>query len=269
MMDLCHLKNSELEPQFQNLQRQSRTWRWHCKRWFWFVCSVHWTRIISISNNSRKSHGHYIKASRMFRTSRCSIRWNSGQNGRRINVVENSKVRMSRYLDTSTKTKMAKIMVQYGKPSRPFRKESVRSPFGRTHGKGNLRKFYQNTVGKSLKLGMFICQPSKRTILIRVCGRYQTGRQDRKHRTDLEIFHGRRWPGRTNILTMKILGCTQRECKISNENCGKLQRYVRWSQGKTTYQSFRETWSRNNTFLVVWHGRSRKEMCGKMLRTAE
>ena len=27
MMDLCHLKNSELEPQFQNLQGQSRTWR--------------------------------------------------------------------------------------------------------------------------------------------------------------------------------------------------------------------------------------------------
>ena len=39
---------------------------------------------------------------------------------------------------------------------------------------------------KILKLGMFIYQPSKRTIPISVCGRYQTGRQDRKHRTDLE-----------------------------------------------------------------------------------
>ena len=54
-----------------------------------------------------KSHGHYIKASRKFRTSsRCNIRSHSGQNGWGINVIENSKVRMSRYLDTSTETQM-------------------------------------------------------------------------------------------------------------------------------------------------------------------
>ena len=41
-------------------------------------------------------------------------------------------VRMSRYLDTSTKTQMAKIMVQYGRPSCSSRTESVRSSFGRT-----------------------------------------------------------------------------------------------------------------------------------------
>ena len=32
--------------------------------------------------------------------------------------VKNSKVRMSRYLDTSTKAQMAQIMVQHGRPSR-------------------------------------------------------------------------------------------------------------------------------------------------------
>ena len=32
---------------------------------------------------------------------------------------------------------------------------------------------------------MLIRTPSKRTIPIRVCGRYQTGREDRKHETDL------------------------------------------------------------------------------------
>ena len=36
------------------------------------------------------------------------------------------------------------------------------------------------------------CQPSKRTILISVCGRYQTGRQDTKHGTDMENLHERR-----------------------------------------------------------------------------
>ena len=113
--------------------KAGRTPMWHCKRWFWFVCSVHWTRIISISSDSRKSHGHYIKASGMFRTgSRCSFRLYSGQNGRCSIVIENSKVRLSSYLDTSTIAQMVKIMVQCGRPSRCSRKESVRSPSGRT-----------------------------------------------------------------------------------------------------------------------------------------
>ena len=50
----------------------------------------------------------YIKTSRIIRTSSwCSIRYKSGQNGRYINVIENSKVRMSRYLDTSATTPVA------------------------------------------------------------------------------------------------------------------------------------------------------------------
>ena len=36
-------------------------------------------------------------------------------------LLKNSKVRMSRYLDTSTTTQMAKIMVQYGRSGRSFR----------------------------------------------------------------------------------------------------------------------------------------------------
>ena len=38
-------------------QRSRCTPRWYCKRRFWFLCSIHWTRIISISNDSSKSHG--------------------------------------------------------------------------------------------------------------------------------------------------------------------------------------------------------------------
>ena len=78
-------------------------------------------------------------------------------------------------------------MVQCGRPSRSSRKESVRSSLGRTFmgtaiGDSSIRI----RLGKSFKLGMFICQPNKRTILICVCGRYQNGRQNRKHQTDLE-----------------------------------------------------------------------------------
>ena len=52
------------------------------------IRSIHWTRIVSVSNDSRNSHGHYLKAYRMFRTSnRRSLRLHSGQDGRRTNVI--------------------------------------------------------------------------------------------------------------------------------------------------------------------------------------
>ena len=109
---------------------------------------------------------------------------------------------MSRHLDSSTKAQMAQIMVQYGRSGRFSRKESVRSLFGRTVlGKAIWESSIGTLLGKIFEMGMFICQPSKRIILIRVCGRYQTGRQYRKHKTDLENSHGRRWPGRTNIIS--------------------------------------------------------------------
>ena len=57
---------------------------------------------------------------------------------------------MSRYLDTSTKTQMAEIMVQYGRPSCSSWAKSVRSSFGRTGmGKAIWEKYFKNTVGKS------------------------------------------------------------------------------------------------------------------------
>ena len=43
------------------------------------------------------------------------------------------KVRMSRYLDTSTETQMAEVMVQYGKtPVVPLERNLLRSSSGRT-----------------------------------------------------------------------------------------------------------------------------------------
>ena len=95
-MDLCHLKNSELDLQFQQYKGRVVLRKWHCERWFWFLCSIHWTRIISFTNDGCKSNnGHYIKTTRMRRTSsRRSISLHPGQNGRCADVVENSKVRI-------------------------------------------------------------------------------------------------------------------------------------------------------------------------------
>ena len=54
------------------------------------------------------------------------------ENGRCSQIIENSKIGVSRHLDSSTTTQMAQIMVQYGRSSCSFLKEFVRSSFGRT-----------------------------------------------------------------------------------------------------------------------------------------
>ena len=42
------------------------------------------------------------------------------KNGRCSKIIGNSQIGMSRHLDSSTTTQMAKIMVLYGRPSRPY-----------------------------------------------------------------------------------------------------------------------------------------------------
>ena len=183
---------------------------------------------------------------------------------------------MPRHLDASTEAQMAQIIVQYGRPSRSSWKESVRSPSGTTlMGKAIWENYFGTRLGKSFELGMFICQPSKRTILICERGRYQDGRQNRKHETDEENSDERRWFGRTIlILRLRKFGFYSKRVYNKYLHCDKLQGYVRsqdfcWSRGKTTYKSIMETWCRNHIFLVLRHGRSCKEMCGQILRTCE
>ena len=47
-----------------------------------------------------------------------SICFYPGKNGGCSQIIENSKIGVSRHLDSSTTTQMAKIMVQYGRSSR-------------------------------------------------------------------------------------------------------------------------------------------------------
>ena len=104
-------------------------------------------------------------------------------------------------------------------PVVPLERNLYGQSSGRTiKGKTILESSTGTRLGKSFKLGMFNCQPSKRTIPINVCGRYQTGRQDRKHRTDLEILMNDVDPGEhTSLLDHVNWGCTHRESKISND----------------------------------------------------
>ena len=78
-------------------------------------------------------------------------------------------------------------------PVVPLERNLHSPPSGRTIRKKVSREsFVKIRLGKSSELGMLICQPSKWTILMRVCGRRKTG--------NVESTNERSRFGRTNIL---------------------------------------------------------------------
>ena len=99
-----------------------------------------------------------------------------GKNGGCSQIIESSKIGMSRHLDPSTTTQMAQIMVQYRRPSRSSWAKFVRSSFGRTvMGKAILDNPIEVRLGEGFQLGMFIRAPWKRVVLICVCGWHKIG----------------------------------------------------------------------------------------------
>ena len=105
-------------------------------------------------------------------------------------------------------------------------------------------------------------EQSKRTCLVCACGRYQTGRQDSKHRTDLEDSLEGCWSGRTNIISWSRKFWSHSK-RVSNQFESRISA---GAKEKTTL--FWET-RRRHVFVVQWYGRSREGMCGKILRTCE
>ena len=118
-MDICHLKNAELEAKHQKYKG----------------------RVVLGGDIVKDNSGSYAvfteqgsPASQMTAAKITDIisrlpgcdgqaadavsAYTQVKNGRRSQIIENSKIGVSRHLDSSTTTQMAKIMVQYGRPSR-------------------------------------------------------------------------------------------------------------------------------------------------------
>ena len=172
------------------IQRSSCTPWWYCKRRFWVFCSIHWTRIISISNDSSKSHGYHLQIVGLrWTSSRRSISLYPSENGRCSTIIENLKIGMSRHLDSSTTTQMAKIMVQFGRPSRSYWAKSVWSAFGWTvMRKAIWENPFETWLGENSKLGMSLCSSWKRINLICVCGWHKIGWKETKSWSDVETI---------------------------------------------------------------------------------
>ena len=124
-----------------------------------------------------------------------------------------------RYLDTSTEAQMANIMVQYGRPSRSFRKDLYgHPPAGLLWEKQFEKVLLEHGWEKVFKLGMFICQPSKRTIPISVVDDIKlAGKTENIEPTWKILMEDVDLGEPTSFLDHVNLGCTQTECKISDD----------------------------------------------------
>ena len=89
---------------------------------------MHWTGLVRVSNDCCKSNGCHCEIARLrWTTRRRRISIHSGEDGGSSNIAQNSKVRMSRYMDTSSTTRVAKIMVKHWRPTGFFGTTSVRT----------------------------------------------------------------------------------------------------------------------------------------------
>ena len=119
LMDLCHLKNSELEPQYPKYKGRIVLWGDIVKDDFgsYAVCTEQGSsasqmtaaKVMDIISRLPGCAGQAADAVSAY---------TQVKNGRCSQIIENSKIGVSRHLDSSTTAQMAEIMVQYGRPSR-------------------------------------------------------------------------------------------------------------------------------------------------------
>ena len=113
LMDICHVKHADLEPKYQKYDGRV-VLLGDIVRDDSGSCAA-FTEQGSFAPQCRKCCGCHCKTTRLCRTgSRRSISLHSSKNERRSKITANSKVRMSRYLDTcSTTTQVANILVKH------------------------------------------------------------------------------------------------------------------------------------------------------------
>ena len=202
LMDICHLKNAELEAKHQKYKGRV-VLRGDIVKYDSGSYAVFTEQGSSAStNDNSKSHGYHFQIAWLRRTSSWrSISFFPYRNGGCSKCYSKiHQIGMSRHLDSSTATEMALVMVQYRRPSRSSWTKSVRSSFDRVvMGKEVWENPFEVRLGKGFQLGMLILAQWKRVILIYVCGWHQIGSKKTKHWSDVESTQQRSWFGRTNI----------------------------------------------------------------------
>ena len=119
LMDICHVKNAELEAKHQKYKGRV-VLRGDIVKDDSGSYAVFTEQGSSASQmTAAKSQGYHLQIARLRWTgSRRSISFFPSENGRCSQIILNFQIGVSRHLDSSTTTQMAEVMVQYRRPNR-------------------------------------------------------------------------------------------------------------------------------------------------------
>ena len=269
LMDICHLKNAELEAKHPKYKGRVVLRGDIVKDDSGFLCSIYITRIISITDDSSKSHGYHIQTARVRKTSSWrSICLYQGKNGGCSKIIENSQLGMSRHLDSFNTAQMAKIMVQYGRSSRSSWAKSVRSSFGRTV--VWKKPIWENPIevrlGEGFQLGLLIRSKWRRIILICVCGWHKNWLERNKTLIRCGKYSLKKliWENQHLSWIMKP-GVYSKTMWNRQRYCGQLQNHVRIANFRDVNFKTSVLGKSVFFFVVLRHGRSCQETCGTIL----
>ena len=234
---------------------QSRAPWWHCNRRLWSLRSFYWTGRVCVPNDCRISDECYCKIARLWRTSNCrGICLYPGKVGGRSKIAQNSKVRVSRYMDPSSTTQMAKSWVNIEDPVVSLERKFFGHPSA-----GLLWERQIEEV--PLELGwekvpnwecVFVHRKQRFFLLVHVDDMKMAGKKQHitPMRKKLMIYVD--LDERTSFLDHMYLGCTQREC-TPNESIIDEYREMFESQNSAGATEKLPGWEKPFT-QRRWHG---------------
>ena len=221
-MDLCHLKNSELEPQFQKykgrillrgdiVKDDSGSYAVFTEQGSPATQKTA-ARIMEIMSRLPRRAGQAADAVPAY----TQVKMEDAPT-----LFKNSKVSLSRYLDSSTKTQIPKSWYLYGRSSRSSWTKSVRSSFGRTITRKAIREssIKKYGWGKVSKFGIIISLTEKNWpfLSVYVDDFKMAGKTENLGPTWKFLMKDVDLEAPTSFLDHVYLGCTQRECETSKD----------------------------------------------------
>ena len=143
LMDICHLKNADLEAKHQKYKGRIVLRGDIVKDDSGSYAVFTEQGSLASQMTAAKSNGYHLRITRLrWTSSRRSISLYPSENGRCSQIVKNSQIGISRHFDSSTTTHMAEIMVLYGRQLFLLKGICTVILWQDYCGKGNLRRSY-------------------------------------------------------------------------------------------------------------------------------
>ena len=236
-------KKRGVRTKIAKIQRQSRAPWWHCKRRLWSLRSLHWTGLVCVSNDSSESNGCHCETAHAV----------SAFSQVKLEIAQNSWVRMSRRMDTSYTTQIAEILGKHWRSCGTVRTKFIWTPSGSiVMGKTMRGSSIGTWMGKRTYLGMFVCSSKTMIIFISTRGWHQNGCKEAECGSHVEEIDGKRWSWRTSFISWPcLLRMHSTGMQTKRENYWTVQQdvwvtYFCWSNRKL------RVWQKPHAQTVAW-----------------